>query len=134
MNNKFCPVCGYEMADGPRSFNICPSCGTEFGLHDENSSIEALRIWWLSTGPRWFSRVVPQPEGWNPTIQLLSGVFLNAHTIVFDEDVLEALNQSRMIAPPRFCWAKAARKKRVNRFVPPGVHSPPYQTILQASA
>src|SRR6266446_4815425 len=46
-----CPVCGYEMDDPPRDYNICPSCGTEFGLHDVNASISELRAAWLQTGP-----------------------------------------------------------------------------------
>ena len=69
--NNMCPVCGYEMADGPRDYNICPSCGTEFGLHDENSSIEDLREVWFSSGPRWHSRVITQPGGWDPWSQFL---------------------------------------------------------------
>jgi len=79
MNDKLCPVCAFEMVDGPRSFNICPSCGTEFGLHDENATIGELRAWWLSTGPRWHSTVIRQPVGWNPTMQLLRGTTFNAH-------------------------------------------------------
>lgn len=76
VTDKLCSVCGYEMEEGPRDYNICPSCGTEFGIHDLNSSIENLRGAWLSSGPRWYSRVVPEPQRWNP-IQQLSNVFLN---------------------------------------------------------
>lgn len=70
MNEKMCPVCGYEMADGPLDYNICPSCGTEFGLHDANSSIDTLRAAWFATGPRWYSGVVAQPTNWNPFSQV----------------------------------------------------------------
>src|SRR5579864_980161 len=92
MKNKLCPVCGYEMADGPRSFNICPSCGTEFGLHDENASIDELRAWWMSTGPSWYSTVIPRPANWNPMMQLISGVFLNAPAS-FTGSITEKINQ-----------------------------------------
>ena len=49
---NFCPVCGYKMAEPPHEYNICPSCGTEFGLHDHNVSIDDLRQAWLKTGPQ----------------------------------------------------------------------------------
>lgn len=78
VNNKLCGVCGYEMEEGPRNYNICPSCGTEFGLHDVNSTIEDLRQVWLGSGPRWYSAVVPKPAGWNPMMQLARLLFGNA--------------------------------------------------------
>jgi hypothetical protein len=74
MNEHMCPVCGYEMADGPRDFNICPSCGTEFGLHDVNSTIENLRTAWFATGPRWYSNVVSEPANWNPFLQVTNAM------------------------------------------------------------
>ena len=68
---NMCPVCGYRMGDeSPSDFNICPSCGTEFGLHDVSSSILALRNNWMAAGPRWWSTTEPVPENWNPFIQL----------------------------------------------------------------
>jgi hypothetical protein len=76
MNEHMCPVCGYEMADGPRDFNICPSCGTEFGLHDVNSTIENLRTAWFATGPRWYSSVVPAPLNWNPFSQVSKAMLI----------------------------------------------------------
>jgi hypothetical protein len=57
--------------DGPRDYNICPSCGTEFGIHDVNSSIENLQDLWLKSGPRWHSSVVAQPAKWNPFEQFI---------------------------------------------------------------
>lgn len=46
---NLCPVCGYGMKEAPADFNICPSCGTEFGVHDVNSSIPELRKAWSKT-------------------------------------------------------------------------------------
>jgi hypothetical protein len=48
-----CPVCGYaKLAEPPydktgcASFEICPSCGTEFGYHDASKShAEPRRLW-----------------------------------------------------------------------------------------
>jgi hypothetical protein len=81
VNDKLCSVCGYEMEEGPRDYNICPSCGTEFGLHDVNSTIEDLRQVWLSTGPRWYSVVITPPLGWNPMMQL-AGLLLGQARMV----------------------------------------------------
>lgn len=75
VNEKLCTVCGYEMEEGPRDWNICPSCGTEFGLHDVNSSIENLRNVWLATGAKWYSDFVSKPQGWNPAVQLAQLLF-----------------------------------------------------------
>jgi len=69
-NDKLCLVCGYEMEDGPRDFNICPCCGTEYGLHDVNSTIADLRDLWIRGGLKWRSTVVCQPERWTPALQL----------------------------------------------------------------
>jgi len=58
------------MEDPPEDYNICPCCGTEFGLHDVNSSIAALRAAWLRSGAHWWSPVDPQPQDWDPYLQL----------------------------------------------------------------
>ena len=71
MSGYICPVCGYNMQDPPEDYNICPSCGTEFGIHDVNSSIEELRASWLGAGAPWWSTFTPVPPAWNPNIQLL---------------------------------------------------------------
>jgi len=70
VSENLCPVCGCKMQDPPRDYNICPSCGTEFGLHDVNASTSDLRSAWLRTGPKWWSTVTPEPENWNPVEQL----------------------------------------------------------------
>jgi hypothetical protein len=81
---NMCPVCGFDMDDPPRDYNICPSCGTEFGLHDANAAISELRSAWLSSGPRWWSATDPQPLDWKPLEQvkrvmepISSGLVLN---------------------------------------------------------
>lgn len=65
-----CPVCGYGMEDPPENYNICSCCGTEFGLHDANSSLDTLRAEWLRSGATWWSQVDPVPEGWDPYVQV----------------------------------------------------------------
>jgi len=71
-SENLCAVCGYEMEDPPRDYNICPCCGTEFGHHDVNASVSDLRSTWLQTGPKWWSTVTPEPENWNPFERLAS--------------------------------------------------------------
>lgn len=80
VNQNLCPVCGYNMEEPPRDYNICPSCGTEFGLHDKNTSVEDLRAAWLKTGPRWWSSSDSQPPDWKPMMQL-AGLLLGRASI-----------------------------------------------------
>jgi hypothetical protein len=65
-----CPVCGYHMEDPPRDYNICPSCGTEFGSAAASRGYDVLRAEWLRTGPRWWSLSEPAPANWNPFEQV----------------------------------------------------------------
>ena len=65
-----CPVCGYGMEDPPSDFNICPCCGTEFGYHDANTSTNTLRAAWLRAGAKWWSTTDPEPDGWDPYVQV----------------------------------------------------------------
>jgi hypothetical protein len=80
-----CPVCGYAMQDPPRDYNICPSCGTEFGVSDANSSIEALRLAWIATGAHWWSTTEPKPENWNAAIQLAGLLTTSGFDVFYDE-------------------------------------------------
>jgi hypothetical protein len=70
-----CPVCGYEMEDPPSNYNICPSCGTEFGVNDVNASALELRMNWIASGMEWWSTTDAKPVEWAPLTQLarLSG-------------------------------------------------------------
>jgi predicted RNA-binding Zn-ribbon protein involved in translation (DUF1610 family) len=79
MHNKIftCPVCGYngllEPAydeHGCSSFEICPSCGTEFGNDDAKRTHKELRNLWLSAGAPWKSKTVKAPVGWTALGQL----------------------------------------------------------------
>jgi predicted RNA-binding Zn-ribbon protein involved in translation (DUF1610 family) len=73
-----CPVCGYRGLDElPRteesgaSYEICPSCGFEFGVTDDDRGIgyQQWRAEWIAGGMRWWSRR-PPPAGWDPRAQL----------------------------------------------------------------
>jgi hypothetical protein len=65
-----CPVCGWNdppsppYADGQGywALEICPSCGTQFGYHDCNTSHQELRQRWLESGARWSSPGLPPPD------------------------------------------------------------------------
>ena len=96
---NLCPVCGYEMEEPAAHYNICSSCGTEFGLNDVNVGILQLQQNWVAGGMRWWSQSDPQPENWNPLNQLervftgvLSGSSNGAVTVQWrDEAVSECM-------------------------------------------
>ena len=75
-HRQVCPVCGYKgLGEPPRdregnaSFEICPSCGTEFGYDDATKSAAQLRREWLGRGAGWWSKAVKPPKNWNPVMQ-----------------------------------------------------------------
>src|SRR5262245_54080636 len=84
-----CPVCGYGLTEPAEDFNICPSCGTEFGYHDATVSHRTLRHQWLRRGAPWASRAIRPPAGWNPVQQLLSAGFDYAATTATATAMLE---------------------------------------------
>lgn len=71
-----CPVCGHSgLEEPPRSavtgggsYEICPSCGFEFGVTDDDQgfSYEAWRNRWIADGMKWSSVWRSAPDGWNP--------------------------------------------------------------------
>jgi hypothetical protein len=75
-----CPVCGYgglyeaprSGATGGGSYEICPSCGFEFGVTDDDVGITYVewRRRWMMAGMPWHSRDRPPPAGWDPGAQL----------------------------------------------------------------
>lgn len=66
-----CSVCGFDRLEFPAAdYNICPSCGTEFGLDDVGIPIGQLRTNWISGGSVWWSQYEHQPADWNPILQL----------------------------------------------------------------
>ena len=73
-----CPVCGFPKLketprthDGGGSYEICPSCGFQFGVSDDDRgfSYEQWRERWKASGMKWSSRRKP-PRDWDPTTQL----------------------------------------------------------------
>ena len=68
-----CPVCGYgQMSGPPENYNICPSCGTEFGYDDLSKSHRQLRNQWLASGANWFSLATPPPDFlWSGFLQVM---------------------------------------------------------------
>jgi predicted RNA-binding Zn-ribbon protein involved in translation (DUF1610 family) len=74
-----CPVCGYPGLSGPPrhpngggSYEICPSCGFEFGVTDEDRgfSYDHWRRIWVAIGMPWWRPYQPPPKGWNPELHL----------------------------------------------------------------
>jgi hypothetical protein len=71
LDGFLCPVCGYTLSVAPTDFEICPSCGTEFGTNDQDWTYEQLRSAWLANGAQWWSNSHPVPDNWNPIAQVL---------------------------------------------------------------
>ena len=70
-----CPVCDYpNLSEPPRSefgggsFEICPSCGFQFGVNDDDEGIsyESWRRRWEAAGMPWSSVALKQPASWKP--------------------------------------------------------------------
>ena len=73
-----CPVCGFpKLAEPPRtkagggSYEICPSCGFQFGVSDDDRGFtyRQWRVKWQADGMKW-SSAGKVPRGWNPTAQI----------------------------------------------------------------
>ena len=83
MADHHCPVCGYPGfveppwdGDNP-SYDICPSCGVEFGYHDSRPTLDErrarqaeLRQEWLLAGCPWRGAIDKPPRDWDPKAQL----------------------------------------------------------------
>lgn len=74
-----CPVCGYDgleeeprPASGGGSFEICPSCGFQFGVSDDDRGFthDAWREQWIEGGMIWDKGRSQPPRGWDPIEQL----------------------------------------------------------------
>ena len=75
MRGHHCPVCDYpNLSEPPRSefgggsFEICPSCGFQFGVNDDDEGIsyETWRRRWEARGMPWSGLGVKQPASWKP--------------------------------------------------------------------
>ena len=78
-----CPVCGYpHLEEPPRSssgggsYEICPSCGFQFGVTDDDEGLtyEQWRTRWVAAGMPWSSVGGPPSPGWNPAEQLKAAI------------------------------------------------------------
>jgi hypothetical protein len=76
-----CPVCGYDGLTVPAyspgtglgSYEICPSCGYEYGVTDADLGIshEQWRHTWIAEGTPWRDAgITDPPADWDPQAQL----------------------------------------------------------------
>jgi len=74
--NYTCPVCAFTaMPYPPAPYNICPCCGTEFGVDDRLQLPPQLRQAWIKAKMPWFDDITSPPIGWSPAWQLILGGF-----------------------------------------------------------
>jgi|SRR3989344_2478795 len=79
-----CPACGFpELTEDPmeQTYEICPSCGMEFGYADAQyhatGDVGVYRNWreqWIRGGMKWVHKdkdsLEEKPKDWNPKEQL----------------------------------------------------------------
>ena len=74
-----CPACHWpHLREAPRaksggaSYEICPSCGFQFGVSDDDAghTPAAWRADWIVRGMPWSSTAQPAPAGWDAVKQL----------------------------------------------------------------
>jgi hypothetical protein len=72
ISNIVCPICAFpDLAKGPldeagtTSYEICPSCGFEFG-YDDGVLKETYESYRAEGGRKWWSESQPIPAFWNP--------------------------------------------------------------------
>lgn len=79
MKNHPCPVCGWpKLSEPPRSlsgggsYEICPSCGFEFGVSDDDAghTHASWREEWVRRGMPWSGKGRAAPAKWDPARQL----------------------------------------------------------------
>ncbi len=78
MDHHICPICGFSSLEeaaysleGDESFEMCPSCGCEFGYDDFGKTHRELRKAWIERSVPWSSSS-PAPENWDAEKQLKS--------------------------------------------------------------
>jgi hypothetical protein len=82
-------------------FNICPSCGVEFGADTVDHTILELREAWFNRGMQWTSNVLPQPSNYSPAEQL-SDLQERIYRKVAASSPEGELTQPDSYAPPKF--------------------------------
>lgn len=78
-----CIVCNYDCLeeelydeDGGGSFEICPCCGFQYGLHDYNEIGDKeityinWRAKWIKNGCKWHDKSMKPPVNWSAKEQL----------------------------------------------------------------
>lgn len=79
MKHHSCLVCGWpKLREAPRSksgggsYEICPSCGFEFGVSDDDRgyTYQTWREDWVKRGMPWSSKARAAPVKWDPAAQL----------------------------------------------------------------
>lgn len=84
-----CLVCDYpHLSEPPRSefgggsFEICPACGFQFGVNDDDEGIDYndWRKRWEAKGMPWSSFAIPQPAQWHPVAKFVKPAAASANS------------------------------------------------------
>lgn len=116
-SRSVCPVCGWSRLSVPpyqdwpglpvgegaappyedtfrgASYEVCPSCGFEFGFDDhpgagDGDSFDEYRARWIAEGCPWWSTSVPMPPGWRGIEQARAAGLLTQSRGCSGEDCL----------------------------------------------
>ena len=86
-------------------YNICPCCGTEFGVDDRKTSHQALRQAWIKTGMPWFDDITAPPKAWSASVQLMQAGY-GADLIAPSGSATHTV-QKNIHLPTRTFWSAA---------------------------
>jgi hypothetical protein len=96
-----CLICGFpEMPYAPIPFNVCPCCGTEFGVDDRKTRHATLRAAWINAGKPWFDDITSPSKDWNPDAQLVRAGFVDTRPFTITGERSENSQESISVTRP----------------------------------
>jgi hypothetical protein len=104
--NYICPVCAFKaMPYAPVPYNICPCCGTEFGVDDRLQSTQQTRQTWIKNGMPWFDDITSPPFNWSASIQLISAGY--GADLIAPSGFPTPSAQKNIYLPTKLFWSQA---------------------------
>jgi hypothetical protein len=93
------------MPYAPVPFNVCPCCGTEYGVDDHSRSHPQLRHDWVVAGTPWFSDVRKPRKEWSGARQLIDAGF--GSDLVMTIGLATRTSYQDIYLPVRTFWSPA---------------------------
>jgi hypothetical protein len=93
-------------------YNICPCCGTEFGVDNRTADYPTLRRNWIAAGMPWFDDITSPAKNWSPFLQLIEAGFGGDLVSATGHGIVSA-RQDVPVGLPNW-WIPAASSKITN--------------------